>query len=301
MPGRLGTMVICILFLVTVVWQISRTLTEPYHTPPRMLDSLRAAAEDGETDWIIRFNGQVLGHSTHSVREDKRVGFIVKQTMTLDGELEQFLNLKQLSKWLKIPIPPRLAFTMSMDMDVSQFGSLNRVTFNASIHLDKIQQDNFIRLFVQGRTVENELAFSGHVSVDQVKWPIPSQLRVKNDSKAPFMSSLAPADCLPRLLPGQQWESPMIDIQQLMMAPAQSLTEGTSMNVMDRKATKVKVREEVQMLTWNREAVPCLLVESKQRGLIVSLWVRQTDGRVLKQVAKWGDATIELERQKPTP
>lgn len=65
----------------------------------------------------------------------------------------------------------------------------------------------------------------------------------------------------------------------------------------ERKATRVKVREEMQTLNWHGQSVPCLVVESKQRGLTVTLWVRQPDGRVLKQVAKWGESAIELERQ----
>lgn len=295
MPGRATIYAILLFWLGAVGWQLYAYFSAPYTAAPKLIDSLRAAVHDGDSTWKILHNGNLLGTTHNEAREDRSVGYILRQTVTLDGNLESFLNLQLLNRLFQLNLNNNLALSMTTDMQITQFGSLTRLTMNAAVHLDKRQQDGLLRAFISGRADEGQLILSGYFAFADQKFPLPPDLKVRHDQKNLFMTSLAPADCLPGLVGGQAWAAPVIDLGELLKS-----TVGGDLGLPPQKAAMVQVREHPVWYDWHGEGTACWLVESKQRGLTMSLWVRQTDGHVLRQQAKWGENTIELIRDPKT-
>jgi hypothetical protein len=294
MPSRGGVCAILLMFFGAVGWQLYSHFSAPYTMTPKLIDSLRLAVDDGQTTWRIFHNGMPLGRAVNEVREDRSVGYILRQSVTLDGNLTQFLNLGAINRLFQLNLDENLALTMNSDMQVTQFGSLTRFTMNAAVHLDKRIKDGLIRAFISGRAEEGCLILSGYFTVAEQKYPLPPDLRIRHDQKNLFMSSLAPADCLPYLVAGQTWETPVLDLGELMRTSLAG-----ELGLPAQKTAVVRVREEPAWYDWQGEPSSCWMVESKQRGLTMTLWVRQSDGRVLRQQAKWGDSAVELIRQRP--
>lgn len=297
MPTRATIGFIVLLWLSAVGWQAYRAANARYTAAPRLLDSLRLAAAEGESAWVITHNGVVLGRSVNEVREDRIIGYILRQNVTLDGDLSGLLNLKLLSSFLPVDLSKGLAFELNTDINVTQFGSLSRFSMNAAVHLDKKQKDGMVKAYISGRAEDAHLLLSGYFTFMDQKFSLPSDLKVRYDSKTLFLSSLAPADCLPGLTGGQQWEAPVIDLKDLMGNQALGAAGVGEFSLPSRKATPVRVREEPVWWGWHGENTACWLVESKQPGLVVQLWVRQSDGFVLRQQARFGEAAIDLIRE----
>lgn len=304
MPGRTASLLILLFWLLAVAWQLSRAFTAPYTAAPKLLASLRLAVEDGETTWKITHNNLLLGTTVNDVKEDRAIGYILRQQVTLDSNLDSFLGTSVLGRIIPLRLAESLALTMNLDIQVTQFGSLHRFTLTAAAHLDKHRKDGVLKAFISGRAEEGYLVLSGNISVQEQKFPLPDSTRIRYDNKNLFMSSMAPADCLPDLRPGQTWEAPVLDLKDLIANPTMGLGGTADLALPSRKPAVVKVREDAVEYLWHGKPTRCWLVESKQRGLTIQLWVRIEDGRVLRQQAKWGESALELVREpgsKPRP
>src|SRR5262245_47339835 len=152
MPGRCATAAIVLLWAAAVGWQIQRGAAAPYTTAPKLIDSLRAAVSEGETVWTIWCNNVRLGQAANEVREDRAIGYIVRQNVTLDGDLRGFLNLALVNRLLQLNLGENLALTLNSDIQVTQFGSMSRFSMGAGVHMDKRRQDGIIKAYVTGRT-----------------------------------------------------------------------------------------------------------------------------------------------------
>jgi hypothetical protein len=310
MPSRRLFMAIVFLWVFMIGWQLYRQFGQIYDSAPKLLDALEEAAKDcdaakekyrdDQIHWTIRLNQQRLGSVSNRVTRDKNLMFSLRQKVVLDGDLNEFLNLKQNLPLVKTVLGIDLAslsLEMITDMDVNYFGSLVRITLNASISTGKGRDKSELgNLTVNAQALEQALLLRGRLKAGSQVLPLPPNYQVKYDPKNMVFNSICPVDVMPNLRPGQTWEAPMLDLQSLLdfnnfLNPSKELTPP------DRKPVPVRVLHEVRNLSWGGQEVPCLLVSADQlRGLKVTIWVRQADGRVLMQVAEWGNRRIEIVR-----
>lgn len=300
MPSRGFTLLIVALFSAMVAWQLTRAYLEPYSAAPKLKGALDEAAKDGKTFWTLYHNGRRLGTNQSFVSVDPGSGYVLKQTLRLDGDLEQFLNLKVLKTLFQINFDLDVSLLVETNIRVTYLGSLISLDARTNIKLTKLSVDPEILATFSAVAEEGFLRLSGHINLAGTKLRLPDDYRIRYDSKNLFFGSLNPADVMPGLIPGQQWEAPLIDLSSLLSAPA-NMANSASLDMPDRKPIRVRVKEELQALQWHGTSTACFVVECKQRGLVISLWVRVSDGRVLKQTARWGESTyLEIVRDPPT-
>lgn len=306
MPSRRVILLLVLLWLVMVGWQIARQYGQHYGAPPKMLDALEEAAKDCEAakdhtiPWTIRLDGKRLGTVANRVTRGKNLIFNLQQKVILDSNLTDFLNLKQnlelINKFAQTNLTPDLVMEMDTDLDVDYFGTLRLMRLKAAVYQGQEREQSLLSLDITARARDGQLQLNGKLSfLGGTKLDLPKGFAVKYDPKHMLFNSIAPVDVVPNLHPGQTWEAPMLDMQGLLN-PATFTSLGKEVNPPERTPTPVRVLNEVRTLTWGGQEVPCFVVESARRGLKLTLWVRAADGRVLKQVAQWGERVIEVER-----
>jgi hypothetical protein len=301
MPSRGFTLLIVLLFLVMVTWQLTRAYLEPYSAAPKFKGALDEAVKDGETTWTLYHNGRRLGTNKSQVRVDPGSGYMLKQVLHLDGDLDHFLNLKVLKTLFQLNFDLEISLLLETNTRVTYLGSLISMDARTNIKLTKQSVGPEIMASFSALADEGFLRLSGHINLAGTKLRLPDDYRIRYDSKNLFFGSLNPADVMPGLLPGQQWEAPLIDLSALLSTPA-NMANSANLEVPERKPIRVRVKEELQALQWHGQTTPCFVVECKQRGLVINLWVRVSDGRVLKQAARWGESTyLEIVRDPPKP
>jgi hypothetical protein len=306
MPSRRIIVVLVLVWLLMVGWQVVRQYGQHYGAPPKMLDALEEAAKDcdaakdGRIHWTIRLDGKPLGSVVNRVTRSKNLMFNLQQKVVLDRDLTDFLNLKQnlelINKFAQTNLTPDLVLEMLTDLDVDYFGSLRIMRLEAAVYQGKDREHSLISLGVLARARDGQLHLSGKLKFfGGPAMSLPKDFAVKYDPKHMLFNSIAPVDVIPNLHPGQAWEAPMLDMQGLLN-PATFTSLGKEVTPPERTPTRVHVLNEVRTLGWGGQEVPCFVVESGRRGLKLTLWVRAADGRVLKQVAQWGERVIEVER-----
>ncbi|HMP01934.1 MAG TPA: hypothetical protein PKC45_05480 [Gemmatales bacterium] len=300
MPTRGVAWFIVLLFVAMVGWQLARAYLEPLQSAPRLKVALEEAVKDDQTHWTLYHNGRRIGTSRSKVRVDQGSGYVLQQSLRLDGDLTEFLNLKVLKALFRLEHDFELTLQLETTMRVTYLGSLISMDARAGIKLTADSANPEISCSVMANADDGFLRLAGSVNVLGHKMRLPDDYRIRYDSKNLIFGSLNPADVMPGLVPGQQWDAPVIDLSSLIAAPS-NMTSST-LDLPDRKPIRVRVKEEMQALDWHGSFVACHVVECKQRGLLIQLWVRAGDGRVLKQTARWGESTvIEIVRDLPKP
>lgn len=299
MPTRGFTLGIVLLFAVMVGWQLTRAYLAPFSAAPKLKSALDEAVKDGRTHWTLYHNGRRIGSSVNEVSVDQGSGYILKQRLHLDGELEEFLNLKVLRALFQIQFDLQINLTLESNTRVTYLGSLIGMDVRANVKLTRQSSQPEITATITANAGDGFLRLSGNINLVGTKLRLPDDYRVRYDGKNPLLGSFNPVDVLPGLVPGQQWEAPLIDLSALLSAPSQ-VSSSVQLDLPERKPIRLRVRDDLQLLQWAGTLTPCLVVECKQRGLVISLWVRAQDGRVLKQAARWGESTyLEIVRDPP--
>lgn len=322
MPGRFASTIIVLFFMTMVGWQIARSIHYPYGQAPKLKDALEAAAEDGESHWELRHQGQRLGMAVTDVRKSNNSNiYTLRQRVVLDRGLDAFLGLDKILLLLNsvtgIRISNQLTLDFRTDAEVNYLGVLHHYKMMATV----VETSNRPAPDVDPATTPTiepliSCSFSaradgeGHLGIRGVvkmrggfSGDLPDGIKVKYDAHKLLFSSLAPTDVLPNLLPGQRWEAPMVDLQGLLSSAMGSMG-GKAMgpiSLPERQPAVVRVLDRPEALRWNEADVSCWLVESGQKGLKVQVWVRRSDGRVLRQLAHWGERTLEILRLPNPP
>lgn len=283
MPGRWIALTIVAFWLAMMGWLVGHELWQRYGPPPRLEDSLKAAAADGPTLWTITHKFERIGTAETQVVELGEPG---------DGryQLRQHLHCEKPAVFFEATGLGILARMLGLadvkgdahiHFDLSPTGELEKL----EVHILQAAQEVLLKITGAPEGKELKLqATSPHAKGLQWDFAIPY------DAKNVIHTSLCPLDRMPGLWPGRRWEAPMVD-------PARSMTT----QMLQRAPVQVRVRDEPLNFHWTatRDWVSCLVVDADQpeQDLHIEIWVHQEDGRVLKQKAQWGKLVLEIERK----
>lgn len=329
MPGRLTIAFILTFFVGMAGWQWVRNFGNSLGEGPQLKPSLELAAEDGSTNWLLRYNQQRLGDAQTQVTKTSQGVYVLKQNVLLDGDLETFMGpIGVFAKLSGIKLNEFRA-TLYSEMELTYLGTMRKMhmTFVArprptivlpgskeeqqqqqkSKALNRAEKDDLnslLRLVITAEVLTSEqMNFKGSFTLAGMRFPI-EDVKVRYRSKDSFLSSISPTDCMAGIRLGQRWHTPMIDPTQMMVAAlATSKAKelgSTAFNLDDQVKTKiaeVRVLDELKELEWDGRKVACYLVQSIERTSKLQIWVNAENYRVLKQSFESDKHLMELIRE----
>jgi hypothetical protein len=287
MPSRWLSVAIVMFWLAMMGWLTGRELFQRFGARPKLQDTLREAANAGPVEWDIvevqreikvRENGEQeevikelpLGKAVTRVERDQRTGqYQLEQTLTL----KRIFGLDQL-------VGRPVSLNLSSRVRVNLFGDLQRLSLKATV------PDFQLGCEIQGRPHgPGELQVHTAVRFAEEEHHLDSL--VKYDGKDLVFSSLCPLDRMPNIRPGQTWEAPMVDPIETILSQALEQQQLLAPTV-SRTTARVTVLDHPEGVLHGTVFVPCYVVESRQADRVVRVYVRTTDGLVLRQTASWG-------------
>jgi hypothetical protein len=284
MPGRWTALAIVVFWLVMMGWLVGRELWMHFGPPPRLEDSLQAAARDGPTLWNISHNYERIGWAETQVIDQGQGRYQLRQHVHFD-KASHFFQLTGLPLASLLPGAADVKGDARLTFDLTAKGDLDQ------LRIDILHDDRDLVLQIQGKPEGSELKL--HVTsplLSGFHW----DFAIPYDARNVVHNSLCPFDRMPNLWPGRRWQAPMVD-------PAKSMMS----QVLHRAPVEVTVRDEPQNFHWSalRDWVSCLVVDAHQpeQEMHIEIWVHQQDGRVLKQRARWGKITLDIERKTVSP
>ena len=327
MPGRITIAVILAFFVGMTSWQWLRNYGNTVGEGPQLKPSLELAAEDGSTNWQIRYNGKRLGDALTQVSKSSMGVYILKQNVLLDGDLETFMGpIGSFAKLSGIKLNDFRAIIRT-EMELTYLGTMRKLnlsfvarpkpvivipespnaqptTVTEKSKNERDDQQNLMKLSITAEASQvDQLNFKGMFSIASMQFPI-DDVKIKHRSKDSFLSSISPTDCMAGLRLGMRWQTPMIDPTQMMMtAMATSKVKelGNGMIATDdlvkTKITEVQVLSELRELAWGGSKVACYVVQSAEKGSRLQIWVNASNYRVLKQTFESDRHQLELLRE----
>lgn len=281
MPSRSATIAIIVFWLAMMVWLTGAELWQRFGTRPRLQETLAASAQAGPIGWSITeivdpdkplkegetLEEKPLGTAVTEVKLDSRTG---RYRLDQQVHLDRFFNT---------------GFTLNLQSrsEVNLFGRLQELHFTAAIPELLFSCDVTAR-----PDGPRQLSVHGIFRLDKTRHEAES--KIAYDGTDLILSSLCPLDRMPGLKPGQRWQTPMVDPVESLMS--QSFNQQSLLSPeISRPAVAVKVWDQPQGIIWKGEFVPCLVVEAVQGGRSMKIYVRQSDGLVLRQTAQLGALT----------
>lgn len=278
MPSRWASWTIIVFWLVMMAWLTGAELYHRFGTRPRLQDTLAASAQVGPVHWNIT---EILKRDRPlregEAPEERPLGTAVTEVQ-LDARSGKYHLIQQIH--LVRLFNTGFSLNLTSRSEVNLFGRLQEIRFKAAIpevnlHCDligrpqgpdKLRIQAFFRIASENHEVEQTISYDG---TDLV------------------LSSLCPLDRMPGLKPGQTWKTPIVDPVESILGQSFSSGNLTTAEI-SRPAVTVRVWDQPQGLLWRGEYVPCLVVEAVQGGRSMKIYVRESDGLVLRQTAELG-------------
>lgn len=278
MPSRWISWSIIVFWIGMMAWLTGAELYHRFGTRPRLQDTLAASAQAGPVHWNIT---EILRRDRPpkegEAPEERPLGTAVTE-LRLDARSGKYLLAQQIH--LHRLFNTGFSLNLTSRSEVNLFGRLQQISFNATVpevnlHCelvgrpqgpDKLRVQAFFRFGSEHQEVQQTISYDG---TDLV------------------LSSLCPLDRMPGLRPGQTWKTPMVDPVESILG--QSFSSGNLPKAeITRPLVTVRVWDQPQGLLWRGEFVPCLVVEAVQGGRSMKIYVRESDGLVLRQTAELG-------------
>jgi hypothetical protein len=279
MPNRWISSGIVLFWLIMMGWLVGRETWQRYGARPKLQETLAASAAAGPVHWTILQEEKPLGQATTEIKFSPQIG---------QYELIQNLHLRRILG-LTMGLAPELSLRVDSRTIVNLFGDLQ--SFFVQVRVPEVQ----LQCTVKGTPVEgSRLVMAVTILLNNAKWK-EEEYQLAYDGKDLLLNSLCPLDRMPAVQPGQQWETPLVD------PLSSAFTLHPMAGTIDRSPVKVKVLSEPQGLVWGGDYVSCWVVDSKRGDLHVQIWVRQSDGLVLKQTMHWGSTSLEVVRVASSP
>lgn len=284
MPRRWVSLAIIVFWLGMMGWLTGRELWQRFGARPKLHETLAASAQAGPVHWLIT----EIVHSEQPLREGQAPEEKPLGTAITEVKLDQHNGKFRLSQTVHLGrffnTEQTLGFPITLEMnaraDVNLFGKLQELKFHAQVPELKISGD------VVGKPHgPHELQVAGIFRFDSIERTVDNT--IPYDGTDVILSSLCPLDRMPGLKPGQTWKTPMVDPVETLMS--QSFSQpGLMAPEISRPAVTVTVWDQPQGLLWNGAYTTCLVMEAVQGGRSMKVYVRQSDGLVLRQTAELG-------------
>jgi hypothetical protein len=281
-------------WLATLGWLFQRDLLPRFRKggpPPYSIDLAYEAQNNASAAvWMIFRDGQRLG----------RVDSWVKYADTSDTfELHGFIRQLRLGRIGPIELEGR---EMNSMFRVTREGELREMSHDGTLAVQGVG-------LARGLGLEAQVKMAGVVSEQQfrpqVSITIGDQSQelpldpVEVSRHANVLNPLHPVSRILGLRHGQTWQQPLVD--PLADSLTALLKKDPALEFLLQRhqrasALLAEVLPETRILNWENSDVPCLVIEYRGDEVVAHTWVRETDGKVLRQEATvWGEQLV-LER-----
>jgi hypothetical protein len=296
-PPRFLTLTIVAFWLATTGWLFYRDLwpqLRPGEPPPYAIDLADEVQDPNPIRWTVKRSGTMIGQARTKVkyRADD-------DTFELHGELSSSDKKKPYIELFGGPVGVKLQ-KLSVMYRVTRTGMLREIVTDAAAHLEGPHGLEF----QLGAHMEGEVADRRFLPRGSFTWPggrteMPME-PVEVSATGTVLNSLHPANRINGLRPGQHWRVPVVDplADAVGAAVAAKMKFNVSGLLSEPRVLDAEVLPAVQILHWNRQDVPCLVIVYRgNRKLSARTWVRQSDGLVLRQEAQQGQGLVQEAQQ----
>ena len=294
MPSRRVVALIVAFWVATTAYIVYRDLWPRLFAsgpPPVAIDLADEAAQNVPVRWTILRNGE-------------KVGWLITQMRYV--EEDDTFRFTSEYKQLRLAI-------MGVEFHVPEFTTAIRVTRNGDLREQSAEGKlEIIWQGIQFGTAELKLA--GTVADGQLTAKLDGSYRALG--KAPQsisrtldpvpvpvgqpLNPMQPVNRLRGVKPGQRWvvnESDPLGEAVTMIVGEVAGQVGVKSPEKKRDVLIDEVLGSPRDLQWYEHLVPCWVIEyRREQELVARTWVRQTDGKVLKQEAFLGGEQIAFER-----
>jgi len=284
MPPRLMTLAILVFWMATTAWLFQRDIwprLQSGQPPPFAIDLADEAQQPHVARWSI-YRGE--NKESKIGRARTWVAYrAADDTFELNSEIEK-LELRGGAKSVQVP---RLFSLYRVTRD----GELREMTSDVKVVILGIE----IHAQINGQVREQR--FWPHCTLETALLGGKQELDIKPvevSAHGTVLNPLHPVNRLVGLHPGQRWRMPLID--PLADALAAKVADAFSTAALAPRFLNAEVLPAGQMLRWNGQEVPCLVIEYRGDEMTARTWVRQSDGLVLQQEASQQEERLTLLR-----
>src|SRR5712692_6059313 len=311
MPARHHVLAIVLFWAATICWLLYRDVWPRWRSseaPPFVIDlAFEAQRESSQTAWKILRGTQ---HET-----EKPLGFVhtwvvyrsKDDTFELHSEIQQIdlgwigpIRIRALR-----PRPPGTSeepkaitgmYRVTREGELRENQAVAAIDIKGSGIARALQISAEVRI---GGNVEGSrfvpqgfLTLSGHTEA------IPLE-PVEFNSRTSILNPLHPVSRISGLRRGRHWQLHQVD--PLADSLAALLQKDPALKILlpnhpRDQILQAEVLPDMEVLTYEKQEAPCFVIEYRGDDLTAHTWVRQSDGKVLRQEATyWGERLI-LER-----
>jgi hypothetical protein len=185
---------------------------------------------------------------------------------------------------------------------VTREGELREVTAELSLDVPGLSLlvggDTVVKVKIGGKVADGIFTPIGSLIWNGRHESLPLE-PVPVSGRGNILDPLHPVGRIQGLRPGQHWRAPVVDpLSDSLRAMAQRNPVLQPFVKQDTgiRSLRAEVLPEVHTLFWQDEEVLCLVMEYSDRDFTAQVWVRESDGMVLRQIASVAGEKLVLER-----
>lgn len=256
------------------MWLVASTLLFQRDLAPRLFpDNLNYAAVladravEESTRWILKVDQRRVGGVTTNTRPRP------------DGSLTMTARVR-LTANLLIGSENDTAPKITIDSEFEIGANKRLVGFRISGSLERPA----MQLRIDGKVTGTKLEIESSGSP-----MLPPHTELELDPQLLVVSALGPVDRFPDLWVGRRWTTRVVNPISALL-PGQNLLAGaTALEVVQHEVTGFEI------LSWGGRTWKCYALEHQHGTTKAHSWVRQSDGRLLRQETPLGILTLTLE------
>ena len=310
MPARHTVLAVVLFWAATICWLLYRDVWPRWRSgeaPPFAIDlAFEAQSQASQSTWKI-YRGQ-------SRENDKPLGFIhtwvrydAKDDLFELHSMIQQLDLGQIGP-IQVKAYKRGAPGSQSEEPkairglyrVTREGELRKIETEATIEITgtgiALALPRISALVKLGGVVQGS-RFVPHGSVELFgqKQELPFE-PVEFDSRTSILNPLHPVSRISGLRRGRHWQLRLVD--PLADSLTAMLQKDPALSILVQKHPRVQILQaevlsEMEVLIHEKQEAPCFVIEYRGDELTARTWVRQSDGKVLRQEATfWGERLV---------
>jgi len=271
--------------MASTSWLIRRDVWPHFRSgdpPPYTIDLADEARQHaGSVRWNILREGKVIGTALTNVtyRESDDTFELHNDIERLDLGMGGTLQLKDMKGLIRVSREGKLREIQA------DFGFNFSRLADVEAHVEGVVKDQYFTprcriAYVLGRGLADPGLTNKEITLDPIL--VPSSVSVLNP--------LHPVNRIAGLRHGQHWRMPLVDPFRDAVASILGTRPGL-------RILEAEVLPESKIYRYNSKDWPCLVVEFKGEDMNARIWIRETDGTVLRHEATVGGDELILERQ----